>query len=910
MRLNTEEHNPNSCRCGSTTHMRTTSRHCPLNPNHVAETASEGQQHSTTSTSKCNRCGMTTHARATSRLCPFSRGMDPLHKVAARSLNFQPEDVVGPDVCHEEGESYHRYLLPAMEKECAQCGAKVWINEKLTSSSLSNPIYSICCNSGKVLLPLPSPPPEPMLSIILNHTSSNEAASDLHNTSADSNNLQMERDKVFRISGTIYHKLGGITNPNGQSKFAQVYFQDPEEQLRQRTSLIQHLNPRTIGMIQQIILANNCFSQGLMSAYEQYGSNPIENLAIRIRAAPTLGRRYDVPSCPEIAAMVVENSTDGTFHPHDVVIKNRNGGLRTISSLHPSYMPLHYVLMFPYGEDGWSPDMRSFSGDQQRVISRGYSAYMLMVRDNHYIHHYNRLFQQYVVDNYIRIEAGNLKFLRENQKTLRAEMYNGIGDGADPNQIGSTGWIGYRSAKRDTELIYHYDVQSNLARIKQALPPGQSATDRPDITSRVFHMKMQDLMKNVIMSKCFGEVIGYIATVEFQKRGLPHIHIVVILAASDRPMTSSQYDNFVCAELPDINAHPALHHTVTRSMIHGPCDSRCLKEHPITKRMICSKHYPKRFIEETTLNDDGYPVYKRSNNGRSYTFRRSNFTADSRHVVPYNPYLCQKYNSHINVEMCTSSRAVKYLCKYVTKGSDRSTFNLTDQQEDVDEIQDFQNARYIGPCEAVWRILEFQVHMHSPSVTRPDLHLPGEQMVRFQEGISDEQFRQAVESASTGTKLLAFFLLCSTDPSASSLRYIDVPSRYTWTPETRTWKPRTQPPFKDVVSRIYTASIRNMELYCLRMLLLNVQGPTSYENLRSFEGVHHGTFQDAALARGLLENNDECDKCLEEASNQMPRPSMIRRLFCYILLNCSPSNPRALWDKYKDRMADDYFYAF
>ncbi|SAL94734.1 hypothetical protein, partial, partial [Absidia glauca] len=72
----------------------------------------------------------------------------------------------------------------------------------------------------------------------------------------------------------------------------------------------------------------------------------------------------------------------------------------------------------------------------------------------------------------------------------------------------------------------------------------------------------------------------------------------------------------------------------------------------------------------------------------------------------------------------------------------------------------------------------------------------------------------------------------------------------------------------------------------------------------------HETFQDAALARGLLENDDEWDNCLEEASALAAYPSMIRRLFCYILLNCSPSNPSLLWEKYKDRMSDDHFYAF
>ncbi|SAL96239.1 hypothetical protein, partial, partial [Absidia glauca] len=376
---------------------------------------------------------------------------------------------------------------------------------------------------------------------------------------------------------------------------------------------------------------------------------------------------------------------------------------------------------------------------------------------------------------------------------------------------------------------------------------------------------MQDFLKNVIASRCFGEVSAHFATVEFQKRGLPHIHIVIILAPNDRPMASSDFDNFVSAEIPNASTHPGLHQTVVRCMMHGPCSQKCLIPHPQTRRTICSKHYPKAFREETTVNDDGYPQYRRRDNGRTHTYTRSNFTADNRHVVPYNPYLCQKYNCHINVEICTSSRAVKYLCKYVTKGSDRSTFGLANQNEDVNEIEDFQNARYIGPCEAIWRILKYQVHLHTPPVSRLDLHLPEEQMVRFREDSSPEELRQAAEVALTGTRLLAFFTLCSTDTNASQLTYGDVPTRYTWQPKTRNWQARTNPPVKNIVSRIYTASIRNMELYCLRLLLIKVQGPKSYEDLRTFQGTVHETFQDAALARGLLENDDEWDHCLEEA---------------------------------------------
>jgi hypothetical protein len=68
---------------------------------------------------------------------------------------------------------------------------------------------------------------------------------------------------------------------------------------------------------------------------------------------------------------------------------------------------------------------------------------------------------------------------------------------------------------------------------------------------------------------------------------------------------------------------------------------------------------------------------------------------DNRWVVPYNPYLTTKYNCHINVEICSSITAIKYLFKYVYKGHDRATVEIIN-----DEINLYLDARYISASEA------------------------------------------------------------------------------------------------------------------------------------------------------------------------------------------------------------------
>ena len=48
-------------------------------------------------------------------------------------------------------------------------------------------------------------------------------------------------------------------------------------------------------------------------------------------------------------------------------------------------------------------------------------------------------------------------------------------------------------------------------------------------------------------------------------------------------------------------------------------------------------------------------------------------------MVPYNPYLCQKYNAHINVEICVTIKSVKYIYKYVFKGHDCAQVQVTSE---------------------------------------------------------------------------------------------------------------------------------------------------------------------------------------------------------------------------------------
>ena len=158
--------------------------------------------------------------------------------------------------------------------------------------------------------------------------------------------------------------------------------------------------------------------------------------------------------------------------------------------------------------------------------------------------------------------------------------------------------------------------------------------------------------------------------IEFQKRGLPHARILVILDEHTKPRNSDDFNQISCAEIPDKELYSSLYETVTKSMIHGPFGIFNPKS-PCMVDGKCSKQFPKAFIENTTPNIDGYPEYRRRDNVVTHELKRSKLASkngtnqqseeqysltfvDNRWIVPYNKYLTTKYNCHINVEIFSS----------------------------------------------------------------------------------------------------------------------------------------------------------------------------------------------------------------------------------------------------------------
>ncbi|GAA0157453.1 hypothetical protein LIER_38465 [Lithospermum erythrorhizon] len=316
-----------------------------------------------------------------------------------------------------------------------------------------------------------------------------------------------------------------------------------------------------------------------------------------------------------------------------------------------------------------------------------------------------------------------LSFLKKNQKKTRIEYYQGVIDSFISGvpiggKVGKRVYLpstfigGPRDMKNryldsmalvqefgQPDLFVTMTCNPNWPEIKEHLKPGEEPHNRPDLLARVFKAKLTIMHDKIMSGEIFGKIASVVHVIEFQKRGLPHAHFLIILKPRFKYMTPEAYDRVVSVELPDSSEDPYFYSLVVKHMMHGPCGELnptnvCMKDGK------CKNHYPKDVTEYTTHGKGSYPIYRHKNEQRTAKVRGK--ILDNRWVIPYSRALLLLFNCHINIEICCDIRAVKYLYKYVHKGHDKVMFRIASDAlgSKVDEISNFQNARWVSPVEA------------------------------------------------------------------------------------------------------------------------------------------------------------------------------------------------------------------
>ncbi|XP_036345359.1 uncharacterized protein LOC118754555 [Rhagoletis pomonella] len=208
-----------------------------------------------------------------------------------------------------------------------------------------------------------------------------------------------------------------------------------------------------------------------------------------------------------------------------------------------------------------------------------------------------------------------------------------------------------------------------------------------------------------------------------------------------------------------------------------------------------------------------------------------------------------------------------------------------------DEITHYQVGRYVSCNEAIWRIFSFPIHERHPTVVHLAVHLEDGQRVYF----NASNVAQRAETPPM-TTLTSFFSICQSDPFAQSLLYSEVPSYYTWNASSKKFQRRKQgdgvPGHPDVRStcslgRLYTVHPKNDECFSLRLLLVNVRGPTSFQSLRTVNGLVCPTFRAACQKLSLLENDTHWDTTIAEALISAS-PNQIRTLGVFTIRSGNP----------------------
>ena len=237
--------------------------------------------------------------------------------------------------------------------------------------------------------------------------------------------------------------------------------------------------------------------------------------------------------------------------------------------------------------------------------------------------------------------------------------------------------------------------------------------------------------------------------------------------------------------------------------------------------------------------------------------------------------------------------------------------NKQPQEEEQNEVNEFQSRRYISGAESAHRLGGNELAERKPTVNRLPVHLEGQQTVYYDANDKDDSIEKIERSERT--KLTTFFELNNKDEFARTLLYRELPEHYTWSATKRNWKKRKREPADGIpeqIGRLYSIHPTQIELYALRLLLNHVRGPTSYEDLRTVNGITHKTFQDAAIALKLVKDDMIWIECMMEANDTQTNIHHLRNLFVTILLKCEVSKHRTFYKKCKDMLSTDYLHKY
>ena len=835
-------------------------------------------------------------------------------------------------------------LMWDIDNPCSYCGCSFFLYGDYNGVEARKK----CCNSGKIFdvssnYPHLDPLPPKLLHYITqrkNHMGRNSVsynnilslgATGVENESNTGGYETIYGDHSVLLHGRTYHFLPNNSRTGGLYFFTYDAMQEMNEygnnilNSRDKDNQIKHYRFYSE-------IATDLYNE--LKLINHYVRDCIA-IGNHVRDELTLQTNLTTTSL-EIATIISEEAG----RPNRRIIFQLKGQERPNSiSVQSSRMePLCYPLFFPYGESGWGSEIRKDIKFNNYLMHRLllpekdiYGNIVLMptqAEPPKYLPFSRfqimfRLGQIYLVDMISRIIDYRLQFNRFNQESLFGivqdtnnnsynDVENNIEEGDNSVSIEKSTFLSqsFHGSRRHLlglasnalclvsefgrpTLFITLTCNPYWKEIKCMLFEGETAYDRPDITCKVFHKKLENLLYNLRNGKYFGQkhkIVYEIRVIEYQQRGLPHCHLVVMLSdipdwRDEKEQLSMWIDENINANFPVIvetssDRLKRINDLISSHMVHK-CykgETGCLDE----KTGQCTRGFTSNIIQSTTtLDERGYPHYKRN-------------TEKDLNVVSHNVNMLLDWDGHINVEYSGSTYCVIYLYKYLFKGRKKVKAVLRGKRDtQKDEIKAYVQGRYMCAMDAMWRAYGYHTYPASiPAVNLIKIVLE----TTANEFLGKKKCQDMTVYLNRPTLLqpLLYTVMFQVYRWAYTLTkyYTDRPNLLNnrdgyfviqIAPLTRNIYIMKKVDSNPSITRLSRLCILSGEILYLRQIMLYYP-VSSYRDARTWNGQVYQTFQEGALARGIIEERGEAKAAFREVI-AFYVPSELRAFFVMLTIN-------------------------
>ncbi|XP_070013986.1 uncharacterized protein [Nicotiana sylvestris] len=423
---------------------------------------------------------------------------------------------------------------------------------------------------------------------------------------------------TFRVQGQMYNFIDDLVPSNEKPRNLQLYFYDHDNVLANRMACSTRINESIVKKLMDILKIDEHITYPVHQRLRHYGLKKILETYLH--------------------------------HIFEYIPTTKNVTKRRAYCEHEQFPSISNMCSVDGFLDMEDKSLQKRKRKRDTVSCRKYYCYKFQLRDNetNEVLHCGRIFQQFIVDVYIKLETQRLDFFSFNPDLFRIEVLQGLLDilrcgEKEVSKIGKKTFLpvtfigGSRDMRRrymDAIALVQYFGKPDFSitmtcnpawsEIKEHLSLADEVQNIPDLVSRVFRAKVEELKMDILKRQIFGSVAAFMYTIEFQKRGLPHAHFLIILADEDKLLTPESYDKFVCAELPDSKKDRDLYSLVIKHMMHGPC-GKLNPTNICMKNNNCKFKYPKDFAEQTSKGKNSYPIKKRRRTGEAVEVRATNY---------------------------------------------------------------------------------------------------------------------------------------------------------------------------------------------------------------------------------------------------------------------------------------------